>query len=247
MLDMAKKAVKTEERAQPEASGRGSTWLWVGLAGVSVLLLIAVLHLSGALRGPEEAIYRSTKNVPVLSFFTRPLHRESWKEIMTPEQTIDVKQLYAKLERAERQIENLQKATRKINGVAADIDEMKVGMEKMAAGMKSLSDGEIDIEVQPAAAPVASQAIAATAPQALPGAGIPELVSPVGSQNYRLIAKIFENLPADTTVDILNNLNDDEKVGILAAMKDKTVADILAAFDPVKSAQLARMLARARG
>ncbi|HOY63799.1 MAG TPA: hypothetical protein PK745_11545, partial [bacterium] len=113
--------------------------------------------------------------------------------------------------------------------------------------MKSLSDGEIDIEVQPAAAPVASQAIAATAPQALPGAGIPELVSPVGSQNYRLIAKIFENLPADTTVDILNNLNDDEKVGILAAMKDKTVADILAAFDPVKSAQLARMLARARG
>ena len=65
-------------------------------------------------------------------------------------------------------------------------------------------------------------------------------------ENYRLTSKIFEKLPADTAVDIMNNLTDEEKVKILAAMKETTVADILAAFDPGKSAELTRMLAQAK-
>jgi len=66
-------------------------------------------------------------------------------------------------------------------------------------------------------------------------------------ENYRLVAKIFEKLPADTAVDILNNLSDMEKVKILSQMKEKTVADIIAAFDPIKSAELTRMLAKSSG
>ncbi len=246
---------KTDAKPQPVAPAppppekRNFPWITVGIIAVVLcfLLMMTVLHMSGALRAPEEAIYSATKGVPVVSFFTRPLHHENWKEKLTPEQAIDVKNLQSKLIRSEGEVESLKEAIAQMSSLAADVAATADDIKKMKKDISDLKTGEIG------AGPSGSTVgMSGSAPSSMP----PAIISPSTAsitpitgtgENYRLVAKIFEKLPADTAVDILNNLSDMEKVKILSQMKEKTVADIIAAFDPIKSAELTRMLAKSSG
>ncbi len=246
---------KTEAKQQPVAPApppmetRNFPWVLVGIIAVAVsfLLLLTVLHMAGALRAPEEAVYSATKDVPVIGFLTRPLHHENWKEELTPEQIIDVKDLRNKLVRSQREVDSLTKAVAEMSVLAADVASTTDDIKKIKKDITDLKTGEIG------AAPSGQNVgMSGSAPSSMP----PAIISPSSAsitpimssgENYRLVSKIFEKLPADTAVDILNNLSDMEKVKIISQMKEKTVADIMAAFDPIKSAELTRMLARSSG
>lgn len=246
---MAKKPVKEREIVSaPEPKRRGLLWLWISLSVFSFLLLVAVLHLAGALRAPEEAIYSATKNVPVVGFFTRPLHKEDWKQALTPEQMIDVKDLRNNLIRLEGQVSSMKKAVAELSVVSADVSSITTALDNINKELKTLKQegGYVTAETTGAAGTPGAPAPAAMTQLGAPsGATVPPMAAT--GENYRLVSKIFEKLPADTAVDILNNLSDEEKVKILTQMKEKTVADILSAFDPIKSAELTRMIAKSRG
>ncbi|MFA6449856.1 MAG: hypothetical protein WCX65_10325 [bacterium] len=245
---MAKKDVKAEPVAppEPEPKQRSFLWVWITVAALSFIFFLAALHMSGAVRGVEEGIYGATKDIPVIGFLTAPLHREKWAEKLSPDTIIDVKDLQSKLIRSEGEVESLKKAIAEMTVVTSDVSSITSEMKKVKKDISDLKTGEVG-----AAAPSSMGASQASAPGSLPPAivspGATAQISPVlgGGDNYRAIAKIFEKLPADTAVDILNNLSDQEKVKILTSMKQKTVADILAAFDPIKSAELMRMMAKA--
>lgn len=247
---MAKKPVKEREIVSASEPKRKSfLWLWISLSALSFLLLLAVLHLAGALRAPEEAIYSATKNVPVVGFFTRPLHKEDWKQALTPEQMIDVKDLRNDLIRLNGQVGSMKKAVAELSVLSADISSITTALDNINKELKTLKQegGYVTAETTAGAAgtPGAPAPAAMTQLGAPSGATVPPMAAT--GENYRLVSKIFEKLPADTAVDILNNLSDEEKVKILTQMKEKTVADILAAFDPIKSAELMRMIAKSRG
>lgn len=246
---MAKNDVKAEIVAPPkqvEREPRSFLWLWIALACFSFLLLLALLHMAGALRAPEEALYSATKDVPVVSFFTSPLHHEKWAEKLSPETVIDVKDLQNKLIRSEGEVESLKSAIAEMSKVTTDVDSIASDMKKVKKDVSDLKTGEVGAA---APAPMGGSQASAAGTGALP----PSIISPTSAtispvmgsgENYRLIGKIFEQLPADTAVDILNNLSDQEKVKILSNMKQKTIASILSAFDPIKSAELTRMMAK---
>lgn len=251
---MAKKEVRAEEIApapQPVKKQRSFLWLWIALSAVSVILLLAVLHLAGALRGSEEALYASTKDVPVLGFFTGLFHQEKWEQTLSPEQAIDVKDLRNKLIRSEGEIESLKRTIGEMSAIAADVDSATRNIKKLNKDVNEMKNGDMTTPTTGGGAGQGAVAAGATTASIPPG-----IVSPGGSmtvpamgsgENYRLVSKIFEKLSPDTAVDILNNLSDEEKVKILSQMKEKTVADILGAFDPIKSATLTRMIAKSAG
>ncbi|HOO57549.1 MAG TPA: hypothetical protein PLN69_12040 [bacterium] len=233
---MAKRAVVAEELVQ-EPSKRSFLWLWILLAVIGVILLISVLHLSGALTGPEQALYRSTKDVPVVSFFTGALYQEDWEEVLSQDQIIDVKQLRIKLEQQTTEIASLKKAAEQLPAIAGDLSAIQENLEKINKDIKDMKEGDFEVTAT-VASPAAAVAAAGTS---VTSAAVTTTASQ--GDNFRLLSKVFEKLPADTAVDIMNNLSDDEKVKILSGMKEGTMADLLGAFDPAKSAQLARMLA----
>lgn len=249
---MAKKPVKEREIVSaPEPKRRSLLWLWISLAALSFLLLLAVLHLAGALRAPEEALYKATKNVPVVNFFTGALHREDYEQALTPEQMIDVKDLRNNLIRLEGQVSSMKKAVAELSVVSADVSSITTALDNINKELKTLKQEGGYVTAETTAGAAGTPGAPAPAPAAMTQLGAPSgaVVPPMAAtgENYRLVSKIFEKLPADTAVDILNNLSDEEKVKILTQMKEKTVADILAAFDPIKSAELMRMIAKSRG
>lgn len=249
---MAKKEEKAAPVAPPpmvEPVKRNFLWLWIVLAGLSFLFFLVALHLVGVLGKPEEALYASTKNVPVINIFTKPLHKEIADEKLSPEKIVDIKDLQNKLVRSEGEIETLKKTIAEMSAVTSDIDKNSQDIKKMKKNITALTTGDVGAPAASTSSPNASSAAAGSLPPAIAQPTTTANISPITGtgENYRLIAKIFEKLPSDTAVDILNNLSDQEKVKILSNMKDKNIADILAAFDPIKSAELTRMMSRPGG
>jgi hypothetical protein len=243
-------AATMKKAAPPTASSRGIILATVALV-LSFILLIALLHVVGALRGPEEGIYRSLKNVPVLGFLVSPLHHEKWKEKLSPDQLVDVKDMRAALIRTQRQMEELKEESRAdVKAVSGSVESVDSEVKKLRKG---LTEGEFGPGSAPPSAPSNPPILSGTPAEAAPVVVTRETPLsaaptplPAGAENYRPVGKIFEKIPADTVVDILNNLSDREKVQILTVMKEKNVADVLAAFDPKKAAELSRLIAEAK-
>lgn len=226
---------KPEEEAPRK---RSLIWLWVLLAVVCFGLLVALLHMSGALRGVEEAFYQRVKGVPVIGFLATPLHKESWEGRLTPEQVIDVKDLRRELLKTQNAVSDLKKLKKSVKSLNEGMSEVLDAIGKIETAVKDMEEA-----YTPGAAAAAAPGVAAAAP----AIGIPtaaEAQRRVQTENFRPISKIFEKIDSETAVDILNNLTDAEKVEILAAMKEKTVADIFAALEPTTAAELSKMLAR---
>jgi hypothetical protein len=248
MRDMAKKPVKEPEIIPlPELKKKSFVWLWILLTGVSFFLLLAVLHMAGWLKWLERPLYEGTKNTPVIGKITGAFYVEDWEKKLTPQQMVDAKDMRNNIVRLEGEVSDTQRAVRRLNGLSTDISEIKSSIRSVKKDTKGLKE---EVAAGGGAAPSEAGMTAGVSAPAIvvPGSAsyVPE-ASTGGGENYRLVSKIFEKLPADTAVDIMNNLTDDEKVKILSQMSEKTVADILTAFDPVKSAELARMIARYRG
>ncbi|MEW5945102.1 MAG: hypothetical protein AB1742_02780, partial [bacterium] len=216
---MARKTAQETPPPAEEPRGRSWTWLWITLAAGTFVLAVALLHVVGALRGPEEALYASLKNVPVVGFLVSPLHKESWEGRLTPEQIIDVKDLRKELIRTQNQVSEL-------SGLKKDIKKLESGLGRVSGAMEAVQKDVADIkEGVYAPAPGAESAAAPAAPGA---AAAPAIAMPAGPQaaaafpateNYRAVSKIFEKISAETVVDIFNNLSDEERVEILASMK----------------------------
>jgi flagellar motility protein MotE (MotC chaperone) len=237
-------AKKPEVEIKPvEPPSRGYTWLWVILAIVTFVLALALLHVVGALRGVEEAAYRKVKNVPVVGFLASPLHRESWEGRLTPEQIIDVKDLRKELIKTQNKVQRLSTIERNIAKINSELKKTTSTLKRVT---KDISDIKEGVYVPPTTGAVAARPAAPTA--AAPSITVPTTAmaagAPVTTENYRAVSKIFEKIPAETVVDILNSLSDTEKVEILTSMKEKNVADILAAMEPTVAANLSKMLAR---
>lgn len=245
---MAKTETKQPIAPAPEeapARGRSGLGLLIGLVAVSFVLLITLLHIVGALRGAEEGIYAGLKNVPVLGLLVTPFHHEKYSEKLSPDKLVDIKDIRAALIRTQRQEdEAAERNSRDIRNLSKDIDKIAGRVDKMR---KDLEEGTYASGAAPAttaAAPagaIPAPGVAAAAP--LPNTAAPARAPVRSGDNFRMVAKIFESISADTAVDILSNLTDEEKVQILAAMKQKNVADIITAMDPKKAAELSRMLA----
>jgi len=224
------------------ARGGGMVWLWVGLAGLAFVLLLAILHMSGVARGPEEAIYSGTKNIPVVKWFTGWMHQdEEMAANLSPRELIDNKDIVNNLVRAERKIDDLESENKRLNDALVELSDVAKKVEKLEKRAKD----ELEYGAEPVEAGVGETPVAQLPVTAGAGAAAAPMLAAAG-ENYRLVSKIFEKIESDTAVDILNNLSDEEKVKILGSMKEGTVAEILSAFDPVKSAQLTRMLAASR-
>lgn len=236
---MAKKQEKKVEAPPAEAPRkRGFLWLWILLAVVCFGLFAALLHVSGALRGVEEAFYRKVKGVPVIGFLASPLHKESWEGRLTPEQMIDVKDLRRELLKTQNTISGLNKLNKKVGALGKDVNSALDAIEKLDRNLKDMEE---------TGAPAAAGAGSPGEAVAAPAISIPSAAEARGGSqglNYRAVSKIFEKIDAETAVDILSNLTDDEKVEILSAMKEKTVADIFAALEPTTAAELSKKLAR---
>jgi len=247
------------QAVEMEEPRRGSlAWLaWTIAALFAVILLFSVLHMSGALSGPEEAVYQATKDTPVLKFFTGWMHEEEWEEELTPDQIINVKDLRNDLIRAERKIDSLEKGMQQVNASLEELNKSTRQIDKLDKTFRDIM--ELGYVSQSTAAEFQQQG-AAAAPQA-PAVqpGTPQApAAPAGAaamagqqqaahkKNFRIIAKIFEEIDPDTAVEILSHMTDEEKVLILSSMKEDTVAELLSAFDSSDSAKLARALAAAK-
>ncbi len=229
-----------------EVPARSYAWLWALLVIALIGLVVAVLHMSGALRGPEESLYQATKDTPVINLFTGALHEDA--EQLSPEKVISVKDLRSNVIRAETDIKEIKGDLKKLDDVSKQIESMQGDIDKIKKALKDITEYGLDESVQTSAAVRTAAPAAQAATRAAPagtsakaGAGSSSTTS-----NYRLVGKIFEKIDADTSVDILNNMTDAEKVSILGKMKEKTVAEILSAFDPAKSAELTRMIAASK-
>lgn len=232
----------TEVKHEEKRGGLG--WLWYLLAVAAFVLLVSVVHISGVARGPEEGIYRATKNVPVLKWFTGWMHKDELEQKLSLKEMVDAKDITNNLVRAEGKITKLEDEIKQLNNTIDDLADVGKRMEKIDGTLKEMQEygGAVPVEGVEGAEPlpvVAGGEQQAAAPGGAPGAA----VSMGSGDNYRLIGKVFEKIEADTAVDIMSNMSDVEKVKILASMKEATVASILSALDPQKSADLTRMLA----
>ncbi|MFH1537392.1 MAG: hypothetical protein ABIH66_00440 [bacterium] len=237
---MARKQGQVETPPEEAPGKRGFLWLWILLAVVCFGLFVALLHVSGALRGVEEAFYQKVKGVPVIGFLASPLHKESWEGRLTPDQVIDVKDLRRELLKTQNTVSDLKKMKKSVKSLGEDVSAALESIEKVQRSLKDMEE-----TYTPGAA-----AAAPAAPGAAPGApalSIPTAAEAQGSvqtENYRAVSKIFEKIDAETAVDIFSNLTDEEIVEILNAMKESTVADIFVAMEPTTAATLSKMLAR---
>lgn len=242
MATRTRNNVKEVITAAPLEEKKGLSWLWLTLLSVvAVALLISVLHMSGAIRGPEEAIYNATSKVPVLNWFTGWMHKEPFEEKISLEEMVNAKDIKNNLVRAESEISRLKSEVKQLNESLASVQDVGKKVEKLTGTLKEMEE----FGGAPTSGGLPDGTTATGEPGIAPGA-INVAVTAGGDNNYRLVGKIFEKIEPDTAVDILSNLSDSEKVSILAAMKDGTVAEILSALDPAKSADLTRMLAAAK-
>lgn len=228
----------------PQEEKKGLAWLWLTLLScVALVLLVSVLHMSGAIRGPEEAIYSATKNVPVVKWFTGWMHKEPFEQNLSMEEMVNAKDITNNLVRAEGEIGRLKSEVKQLDASLADMDTVGKQVEQLTAKLKEMEEyGGVVPGGGALPSPAMGQQSQAGAPGIAPGA----VNLPSSSDNYRLVGKIFEKIEPDTAVDILSNLSDTEKVSILISMKEGTVAEILSALDPAKSADLTRMIAAAK-
>lgn len=237
---MAKKPEKVEIPQEEEPRKSSFLWMWIVLAAGCFFLFAALLHVSGALRGVEEAVYGKVKGIPVIGYLASPLHKESWEGRLSPEQVIDVKDLRRELLKTQNAVNSLERLNKKIRNIDSDMKDAAEAIQKLDGKLKNMEES-----YTPAGGgALTGSGVAAAAPAiGVPTMGMESRGGPQ-TENFRAVSKIFEKIDAETSVDILSNLTDNEKVEILAPMKESLVAEIFAAMEPTTAAELSKLLAR---
>jgi flagellar motility protein MotE (MotC chaperone) len=254
---MARKA--TPEITTEDILGqRPKRWpILAGIVGGVLLLglLLAVLHLSGALNGMEEGIYSKFSGNKVMAALLSPMHHPDFRKTLTLEESINVIDLRREMTKAAGVIEDQKSeigALKKQIGKLKGESDRLAKVEKDVKNLKRGGGGAVDeetlaalVEAQQGAAPTPAPAAAPVSPTTK--AAIEKIKTEIATRDYRKIAKIVEAMSPEQAFEVfeaLENMKDENfVVEVMALMKEKTVATILQSYDPNKTAELFKKLA----
>ena len=217
------------------------------IGGVVFLgLVLAVLHMSGALNGPEEAVYKRLAKGPFTRAILSPLHHPDFQQSLTTEEAIDVLRLRKEMRKAATIIEEQDaeiKSLKKTVGQMADSSEQ---VKKMAEDLKELqkTNALVGGDITAAMQDVEMEEVDV---QKLQAAGVTadvvqKIKQPIKKKDYRKISKIVENMPPDQVVTVFEALDENFVVEVLALMKEKKVAEIMQAYEADKTATIFKKL-----
>ena len=229
----------------------------LGIVGGVVFLglLLAVLHLSGAINGMEEGIYQKFSGNKVMAALLSPMHHPDFKKTLTMDEAISVIDLRREMTKAagviddqKSEIGSLKKQIGKLKGESDRLATVEKDVKNLKRGGGGGMDEETMaalLEAQQGGAPAAPAAAAAVSPSAK--ATIAKIKTEIATRDYRKIAKIVEVMSPEQAFEVfeaLENMKDENfVVEVMALMKEKTVADILQSYDPNKTAELFKKLA----
>ena len=243
-----------------ERKSRMPLILAIGGAVLGVILLLAVLHMSGWVAGPEEAMYQKLAKGPVTRNLFSGLHHPDFKKSMTTNEALDVSGLRGEMRKAANIIENqkneIDSLRKKVNSLEKDGGKLS----KLEKDVKTLKETGVEVtpeaimaalEGTPAPGATGSPAAAAapSALPALPGAQGRSLLSAFQARDYRKVTKIVAAMPADQAADVLDVLSmedEDFVVEVLASLKEDEAAGILQNFEPGKTGDLLQKIASRR-
>lgn len=258
---MAKTQSKPKETAlsleAPKGKGRMPLVLAILGAVAGLFLLLLVLHMSGVLNGPEEALYQRFADNKTMSVLLRPLHHPDFKKTLTTEEALDVIQLRREMRKAADIIEGQKETISALEKKVGKLEKSAGQMDKIAKDMKTLKESGAEVTpeaimaaLEGAPAGGAAAAPAAGAPPALPA--VPQgqsLLSAFQARDYRKVTKIIEGMPAEQSADVLDALSMQDEtfvIEVLATLKEDTAAEILQNFEPGKTGELLQKIASRR-
>lgn len=228
----------------------------LGIVGGVVLLglLLAVLHLSGAVNGMEEGIYQKLSGGKGgMAALLSPLHHPDFKKTLTVDEAVNVIDLRREMAKAagviedqESEISALKKEVGKLKGESDRLAKVEKDVKNLKRGGAGGMDEETMAALMEAqqGAPAAA-AVAPVSPTAK--ATIAKIKTEIATRDYRKIAKIVEVMSPEQAFEVfeaLENMKDENfVVEVMALMKEKTVAEILQSYDPNKTAELFKKLA----
>jgi len=245
-----------------EPKRRSKLPLFLAIIGAlaGLCLLLAVIHMSGALNAPEEAVYQRFSKNSTMSVLLRPLHHPDFKKTLTTEEALDVIQLRREMRKAadiiNGQKDKISSLEKKVKGLEKDTKQL----DKLAKDVKTLKESGVEVTpeaimaaLEGGAAPGAASAPAAAGAGALPalpaGAQGQSLLNAFQARDYRKVSKILDGMPAEQAADVLDALAMQDEtfvVEVLATFKEDKAAEILQNFEPGRTGELLQKIASRR-
>jgi flagellar motility protein MotE (MotC chaperone) len=232
--------------------------VWIFAAVFALGLLFAVLHLSGALNGPEEKLYQKAGKSPGMRALLHSFHHSKYKENLKTDDIVNLSETRKELSKAIGDIESLTKQNKDLKSKISDLESNIDKIDKIEKDMKTLKETGPQINEQQilailngqssgGAAPAASAAPASVSVPTMPQAQT--MLAALRSKDYGKVTKILSGMPAETAADVLTAIAVDDEdfvVQVLSQMKPKTSSAILQTLDAAKSGELLKKLSEVK-